>query len=227
MLLTLRTTHTPAADLVSLLQQPPDRLQTFELPFGKVHVFYPEVTATECTAALLLDVDPVGLVRDGGTEIQYVNDRSYVASSFLAVAIAHVLGDALGGRCPERPELVERAIPLEARLVALPCRGGEGMLRRMFEPLGYTITAENPLLDPKFPAWGASPYFTVTLKATCRLRDLLSHLYVLIPVLDDEHAGMEDPEAEEFLRRGEGWIATHPERERIAQRYLRHQQHRL
>jgi 3' terminal RNA ribose 2'-O-methyltransferase Hen1 len=225
MLLTLRTTHTPATDLGYLLHKHPDRLQTFELPFGKVHVFYPEATATECTAALLLDVDPVGLVRGGGTEIdQYVNDRPYVASSFLAVAIARVLGTALGGRCPARPELVEMAIPLEARLAALPCRGGEGMLRRLFEPLGYTVTAENPPLDPKFPTWGASRYFTVTLRATCRLCDLLSHLYVLIPVLDDDkHYWVGDPEAEKLVRRGEGWLATHPEREMIARRYLRHQ----
>ncbi len=225
MLLTLRTTHTPATDLGYLLHKHPDRLQTFELAFGKVHVFYPEATATECTAALLLDVDPVGLVRGGGTEIdQYVNDRPYVASSFLAVAIARVLGTALGGRCPERPELVERAIPLEARIAALPCRGGEGMLRRLFEPLGYAVTAENPPLDPKFPAWGASRYFTVTLKASCRLCDLLSHLYVLIPVLDDDkHYWVGDPEAEKLVRRGEGWLSTHPEREMIARRYLRHQ----
>jgi 3' terminal RNA ribose 2'-O-methyltransferase Hen1 len=225
MLLTLRTTHTPATDLGYLLHKHPDKIQTFELAFGKAHVFYPEATETECTAALLLDVDPVELVRGSGTLIdQYVNDRPYVASSFLAVAIARVLGTALGGRCPARPELVETAIPLEARLAALPCRGGEGLLRRLFQPLGYEVKAENPPLDPKFPSWGASRYFTVTLRATCRLRDLLSHLYVLIPVLDDDkHYWVGDPEVEKLVRRGEGWLSGHPERETITRRYLRHQ----
>jgi 3' terminal RNA ribose 2'-O-methyltransferase Hen1 len=225
MLLTLRTTHVPATDLGFLLHKHPDRLQTFELPFGAAHVFYPEATETACTAALLLDVDPVGLVRGaGGTIDQYVNDRPYVASSFLAVAIARVLGTALGGRCERLPELAASPLPLEARVAALPCRGGEGLLRRLFEPLGYTIHADPHPLDPAFPAWGMSRYFTVTLRATCRLSDLLAHLYVLVPVLDDDkHYWVGDPEVEKLVRHGEGWLGMHPERETITRRYLRHQ----
>jgi 3' terminal RNA ribose 2'-O-methyltransferase Hen1 len=225
MLLTLRTTHVPATDLGFLLHKHPDRLQTFELAFGKAHVFYPEVSESACTAALLLDVDPVGLVRgESGTIDQYVNDRPYVASSFLAVALARIFGTALGGRCERMPELAASALPLEARLAALPCRGGEGLLRRLFEPLGYAVTADAHPLDPAFPAWGLSRYFTVTLRASCRLADLLSHLYVLIPVLDDDkHYWVGDPEVAKLVRHGEGWLAAHPERETIARRYLRHQ----
>ncbi|HEY0553692.1 MAG TPA: 3' terminal RNA ribose 2'-O-methyltransferase Hen1, partial [Thermoanaerobaculia bacterium] len=225
MLLTLRTTHVPATDLGFLLHKHPDRLQTFELAFGHAHVFYPEATESATTAALLLDVDPVGLVRGGGGTIdQYVNDRPYVASSFLAVAIARVFGTALGGRCESLPELAASAIPLEARLAALPCRGGAGLLLRLFEPLGYTVQADSHPLDPAVPEWGASRYFTVTLRATCRLSDLLSHLYVLVPVLDDDkHYWVGDPEVEKLVRHGEGWLGTHPERETITRRYLRHQ----
>jgi 3' terminal RNA ribose 2'-O-methyltransferase Hen1 len=225
MLLTIRTTHVPATDLGFLLHKHPDRLQTFELSFGAVHVFYPEATETACTAALLLDVDPVGLVRGGGATMdQYVNDRPYVASSFLAVAIARVLGTALGGRCERLPELAASPMPLEARLATLPCRGGEGLLRRLFEPLGYQVDAVAHPLDPAFPAWGESRYFTVSLRASCRLSELLSHLYVLIPVLDDDkHYWVGDPEVEKLVRHGEGWLGTHPERETIARRYLRHQ----
>ena len=68
---------------------------------------------------------------------QYVNDRPYVASSFLSVAIAQVFGSALSGRSKDRPELAETPLPLEARLAVVPCRGGETFLRRLFEPLGY------------------------------------------------------------------------------------------
>jgi 3' terminal RNA ribose 2'-O-methyltransferase Hen1 len=225
MLLTIRTTHVPATDLGFLLHKHPDRVQSFELPFGRVHVFYPEATETACSAAVLLDVDPVGLVRGAGSTLdQYVNDRPYVASSFLAVAIARVFGTALGGRCEQRPELVGEPLPLEARLAALPCRGGEGFLRRLFEPLGYAVTADPHPLDPAFPEWGPSRYFTVGLRATCRLSDLLAHLYVLVPVLDDDkHYWVGDPEVEKLVRHGEGWLAAHPERETIARRYLRHQ----
>ncbi len=225
MLLTLRTTHVPATDLGFLLHKHPDRVQTFELAFGSAHVFYPEATESAATAALLLDVDPVGLVRGGGATIdQYVNDRPYVASSFLAVAIAQVYGTALAGRCERLPELAAAAIPLEARLAALPCRGGAGLLLRLFEPLGYVVQADPHPLDPAVPEWGSSRYFTVTLRATCRLSDLLSHLYVLVPVLDDsKHYWVGDKEVEKLVRHGEGWLGTHPERETIARRYLRHQ----
>src|SRR6266550_4478463 len=130
MLLTITTTHQPATDLGHLLRKNPDRAQTFETTFGKAHVFYPEKTAERCTAALLLDVDPVGLVRnrrgpagEGRTLEQYVNDRPYVASSFLSVAIARIFGSALKGESKERADLVAAPIPLEARIAVLSCRG--------------------------------------------------------------------------------------------------------
>jgi 3' terminal RNA ribose 2'-O-methyltransferase Hen1 len=228
MLLTITTTRAPATDLGWLLHKHPERTQTFDLAFGKVHVFYPEASDDRCTAALLLDVDPIGLVRKGaGPELlaQYVNDRPYVASSFLSVAIAQVYGSALSGNCKPRPELTEEPLPLVARIAVLPCRrGGEPFLRRLFEPLGYAVTATRHPLDEKFPEWGESPYFTVELAATVRLAELLSHLYVLVPVLDDEkHYWVSHDEVDKLLRHGEGWLATHPEKDQIAARYLKRQ----
>src|SRR5882672_1598927 len=231
MLLTLTTTAAPATDLGYLLAKNPARLHTFDLAFGKAHVFYPEATPERCTAALMLEVDPVGLVRgrqgpagEGGALEQYVNDRPYVASSFLSVAIARVLGSALGGRSKDRPELAQQAIPPEARVSVLPCRGGEGFLRRLFEPLGYGVTAVQHPLDEANPDWGASRYFTVTLRATRRLSELLTHLYVLVPVLDDQkHYWVGDDEVEKLLRHGEGWLDRHPSRDAIVSRYLVHQ----
>jgi 3' terminal RNA ribose 2'-O-methyltransferase Hen1 len=230
MLLTITTTHQPAIDLGHLLRKNPDRAQTFETTFGKAHVFYPEKTKERCTAALLLDVDPIGLVRNrrgppgqGRTLEQYVNDRPYVASSFLSVAIADVFGSALAGKSKERPELVETSIPLTAKISVLPCRGGEEFLRRLFEPLGYEVSVIGYPLDEKFNEWGQSPYFTVVLAATLPLRTLLTHVYVLVPVLDnDKHYWVGDDEVAKLLRHGEGWLGSHPEREIITRRYLKH-----
>src|SRR5437667_1085104 len=101
--------------------------------------------------------------------------------------------------------------------------GGEGILRRLFEPLGYAVAARRYPLDEKFPEWGESAYFTVELQAKVRLQDLLTHLYVLIPVLDDDkHYWVGDDEVEKLLRHGEGWLAAHPERDLITRRYLKH-----
>jgi 3' terminal RNA ribose 2'-O-methyltransferase Hen1 len=230
MLLTISTTHTPATDLGYLLHKNPSRAQSVDLSFGRAHVFYPEASDERCTAALAVDVDPVGLVRgrrgpqgEGGLLAQYVNDRPYVVSSFLSVAISDAFGTAMTGRSKERPELAATAIPLEARAAVIACRGGEGLLRRLFEPLGYTVVAEQHALDVTVPEWGESRYFTLTLTATKRLAELLAHLYVLIPVLDDEkHYWVGDDEVEKLLRHGEGWLSAHPERELITRRYLKH-----
>ncbi|GAB4195176.1 MAG: 3' terminal RNA ribose 2'-O-methyltransferase Hen1 [Roseiflexaceae bacterium] len=226
MLLTITTTHQPATDLGYLLAKNPARPQSFALPFGRAHVVYPEASAERCTAALLLDIDPVGLVRGRGEGAglldQYVNDRPYVASSFLSVAIADIFGSALNGRSRERPELAAAAIPLEAHLPAVPARGGSEVVRRLFEPLGYALEITEHPLDPQFPEWGTSRLVALTLRGTLRLADLLSHLYVLIPVLDaNKHYYFGEDEIEKLLRRGAGWLADHPERDLIAGRYLR------
>lgn len=229
MLLTISTTHQPATDLGYLLHKNPSRAQTDELPFGRVHVFYPEATPERCTAALLVEVDPVLLSRGTGNRPgegqplePYVNDRPYAASSFLSVAITRMFRSAVAGTSKDRPELVETAIPLEATIACLPCRGGKELLLRLFEPLGYVVDAELRDIDPAFPDWGKSPYFRVTVRRTCRLRDLLTHLYVLVPVLDDDkHYFVGDAEVAKLLRHGEGWLASHPACELITKRYLK------
>jgi 3' terminal RNA ribose 2'-O-methyltransferase Hen1 len=230
MLLTITTTHQPANDLGYLLHKHPERFQSFDLSFGKAHVYYPEVGAERCTVCLLLDVDSVGLVRGKNPDqsfllAQYVNDRPYAASSFMSVAISQVFGSALQGRCKDRPELAATAIPLSARIDVLPVRGGERFLRGVFEPLGYEVETVRAPLDERFPEWGDSPYFSVTVRKTTTLADLLTHLYVLIPVFDNwKHYWVGDDEMEKLLAKGEGWLADHPEKEEITRRYLKFQQ---
>jgi 3' terminal RNA ribose 2'-O-methyltransferase Hen1 len=231
MLLTISYTGHPATDLGYLLHKSPFRVHSFEQVFGKTHVFYPKATPERCTVALALDIDSIGLVRNrrgpsGEAHVleEYVNDRPYAASSFLSVAIARTFGTALTGKSKERQELADLPLLLETRIAVLPCRGGEGLLRSLFEPLGYEVVAQRHALDERFPEWGESPYFTVTLKGSIRLSDLLTHLYVLIPVLDDDkHYWVGDAEVEKLLRHGEGWLREHPERELITNRYLKHQ----
>lgn len=229
MLLAISTTHQPATDLGFLLHKHPGRRQTFPLSFGDAHVYYPEATDLRCVAALQVEVDPIRLVRrrrqGGGFALaQYVNDRPYVASSFLSVAIADVFGSAVAGRCKEHPELAETAIPLEVTLSVVRVRGGEQLLQRLFLPLGFNrVEAVRHPLDEQFPEWGAGVYYTVTLAATARLQDLLRQLTVLIPVLDDDkHYWVGEDELEKLLRRGEGWLDLHPDRDLIVDRYLKH-----
>lgn len=229
MLLNITTTHHPATDLGYLLHKHPDKFQTFDLSVSKAHVFYPEKSEDRTTVSLLLDIDPVDMVRgarnSGSHEFvlgQYVNDRPYVASSFMSVAIAKVFSSALNGRCKDKPELVNEKFPFEVLITSLPApKGGEMLIRKFFEPLGYCLELTGSPLDAKFPEWGESKYYTLKLSHTLTTKELLSHLYVLIPALDnDKHYFVGDDEIEKLLQKGEGWLKEHPERERIIRRYL-------
>lgn len=224
-MLTISTTHYPASDLGYLLQKNPARVQEFSLSSGKAIVFYPEANDNRCTFCLLLVFDPVELSRgrgDSGTSFAlqpYVNDRLYTASSYMSVAISRVLGSALKGQSKERPELANTEIPLKASLSVIS--GSPEMAARLFEPLGYEVEAERLPLEPENPEWGGSPYIRLTLNKTCRLSELLGHLYVLIPVLDKQkHYWFEKDEIEKLLRHGESWLESHPEKNLVTSRYF-------
>jgi 3' terminal RNA ribose 2'-O-methyltransferase Hen1 len=229
-LLTITTTAEPASDLGFLLHKHPGRVQSFDVSVGAAHVFYPEVGEPRTTAALLLEVDPVGLVRgrhgpagEGFALGQYVNDRPYAASSMLAVAIKEVFRTALTGRCEGHQELADSPLPLELHIPALPCRGGADLARRVFEPLGWQVEAVAVPLDPAIAAWGDSRYLNVRLAGPVRLADALNHLYVLLPVLDDaKHYWVATDEVDKLIRAGGDWLARHPEKELITRRYLAH-----
>ncbi|WAU84397.1 3' terminal RNA ribose 2'-O-methyltransferase Hen1 [Streptomyces sp. Qhu-G9] len=234
MFLTISTTGSPerpATDLGFLLHKHPDNAQAFSTSYGKAHVLYPEASAERCTAALLLEVDAVALVRRGKGKgrggapdaalAQYVNDRPYAASSLLAVALSSVFSSAMKGTCHARPELPARPLPLRIEVPALPARGGAGLVRALFEPLGWTVAAEPVALDPQFPEWGDSRYVSLVLEGEQRLADALRHLYVLLPVLDDaKHYWVAGDEVDKLLRAGEGWLPDHPEQKLITSRYL-------
>jgi 3' terminal RNA ribose 2'-O-methyltransferase Hen1 len=231
MLLTLTTTHRPATDLGYLLHKHPDRLQSVELAVGRAHIFYPESSEERTTVALLLDIDPIQLVRQGKEMhrsdfglAQYVNDRPYVASSFMSVALSRAFATAMNGTCAKRPELVDRPLPLEISISVLPApKGGGGLIKSCFRPLGYTVQTERHPLDPTFPAWGESPYYTLRLRHTLPLKDALSHLYVLLPAIGaDKHYYIGKQEVDKLLAKGAGWLEEHPAREEITRRYLKH-----
>ncbi len=228
MLLTVTTTHRPATDLGYLLHKHPERVQSFAVASARTaHVFYPVATQEECTAALLLDVDPIALVRggrDAATLDQYVNDRPYVAGSMLAVAIGAVFRTAMAG-VSSAQELADSTIPLDLRLPVVPTSGGVDLVARMFAPLGWDVAATPLPMDPQFPEWGDAPYVALRLRGTLRLADALKHLYVLLPVLDDaKHYWVREDEIDKLLRAGDGWLPDHPEREFISRRYLRHRE---
>lgn len=235
MFLTISTRGTaahPATDLGFLLHKHPDKAQTFSTSYGTAHVLYPEADAERCTAALLLEVDTVALVRRGKGKgrggapdaalAQYVNDRPYAASSLLAVALSAVFSSALRGVCNARPERAAAPLPLRIEVPALPARGGPALVGRLFEPLGWAVTAEPVPLDTEFPQWGDSRYVRLVLESeTLTLAEALRHLYVLLPVLDDaKHYWVAPDEVDKLLRAGEGWLPTHPEQKLITSRYL-------
>lgn len=231
MILTITTTHVPATDMGYLLHKHPDKFQSIKLSMGQAHIFYPESSPEKSTIALALDINPIDMVRSGRnlsgkgfTLGQYVNDRPYVASSFMAVALSKAFSTAMNGNCKDKPEMVKTPMPLMVKIavVAAP-KGGELLIRKLFQPLGYEVKLERHILDEKFPDWGESKYFTVELKHNITIEELLAHLYVLLPVLDnDKHYYVSKAEIDKLLDRGKGWLSTHPEKNQIVNRYLIH-----
>jgi 3' terminal RNA ribose 2'-O-methyltransferase Hen1 len=226
-----RADGTDATDLGYLLHKHPERAQAFDVSAGTAHVFYPEASPERCTVALLLEVDPIALVRRGrrGGDAfalsQYVNDRPYVASSLLAVALGKVFRTAMSGRCDARPDLVGRPLDLEIRVPVLPASGGgAALVRELFEPLGWAVEATPIPLDETVPTWGGSRNVDLRLHGTVVLADALSHLYVLLPVLDaSKHYWVSDDEVQKLLAAAGGWLPTHPSRDLVTRRYLAHQ----
>lgn len=222
-LLTITTTHRPATDLGYLLVKHPDRVHQVTSSVGAARVWFPVADDDRCTAALLLSVQQEKLAAlRGGDRFalgRYVNDRPYAATSLLAVALAKAFSSALRGVSRERPELADTPIPLEIGIPALP---GHALVERLFAPLGWQVEAT---AVPMVPAtWGDSRYATVTLRGTMRLADALNQLYVLLPVLDGgKHYWVGPAEVDKLIRAGTGWLAAHPDRDLIADRYLAHQ----
>jgi 3' terminal RNA ribose 2'-O-methyltransferase Hen1 len=226
--LTLTSTAEPASDLGFLLHKHPERVQTFELSVGAAHVFYPEAGDRRCTVALLLEVDPVELVRggrfgDGPALAAYVNDRPYAASSLLTVALGRVFRSAMAGTCHARPDLVGVPLPLEIHVPAVPDDGDPALVARLFEPLGWQVEVTVVPLDPQVPAWGDAPYADVRLTGTFTVADALRHLYVLLPALDGgKHYWVGADEVDKLVRSAGEWLGEHPERDWILRRSLAH-----
>lgn len=221
MFLSIATTHRPATDLGFLLMKHPARVHETPLAFGRAVAFFPQADEDRCEAALVLDLDPVALVRGrggaAGVMDQYVNDRPYAATSFLSVALNKAYRTAMSGVSRERPELAQTAIPLEIAVAPLPAPRTGDLLERLFTPLGWRVEARRVEgVD------GPSAYVELLLSGTMRLAAALSHLYVLIPALDaDKHYWVGDDEVEKLVEKAGAWLAGHPERETIARRYLK------
>ena len=212
-----------ARDLGFLLGKHPDRLFERKISVGKALVFYTCSTSRKAAALLYLDVDPIAMVRGRkrqrfGPLSNYVNDRPYVANSLLSVAIARAYNQAMAGRSKDRQSLADQTLPLKARVAPISVAGRPGLVQALFAPLGYEASA-TPLADE-----GSTSLVAVEIAGNVRLRDLLRHLYVLIPVLDNrKHYWVGEEEVDKLLSKGEGWLADHPAKKLITSRALRYE----
>ena len=233
MLLHLTVRGENATNLGYLLGKHPDRYQTKDLSFGQAHIFFPEASSTACSACLLLDIDTTAEMRQSRHDHKgrnanvkagldhYVNDRAYVASSFLCTAIAKVFGSALNGNCNIMPELVNQVWSIQATISAVCVRGGADLLSTLFEPLGYRLKHQSALLDTNHPEWGQSPYYTLNLSAEKTVQEILQHLYILLPTLDNrKHYYFKEEEIEKLLTKAADWLPDHPAKELILRRYF-------
>jgi RNA repair, ligase-Pnkp-associating, region of Hen1 len=201
-LLAITTTHRPATDLGCLFHQHLDTVSSVSLPFGQAMVRFSRADDARCTASVMLQAQPA-------------------RPSFVGVALAELFGPALESRGDSRPEVAGRPLPFEVDLSAVACVEGPALPRRLFGPLGYHVVVAPVPADPRFPAGACDDHLALRLTGIVRLADLLSHLCVLLPVLDGRREAGLDDRVGELLPCGEPWIASHPESTLIARRYAR------
>ena len=227
MLLTITYKGKNTQDLGYLLYKNPARPQYVDLSMGKAYIFYPKVSDEETTIALMVQLDPLDLAKgkDGTNDrglFAYVNDRPYVASSFMSNAINRALGTAMTGRCDSRPELAEEQIDLTAKIYMLPVRGDKTFINEVFEPLGYEVSYDTFPVDAQYPGWGECDCVNLTLHCSKRVSELLNQLYILIPVFDlQRHYYVNETDIDGLVKHGEGWLSDHPLCERIVRRYFK------
>jgi len=210
-----------ARDLGFLLHKHPDHLHVRETGQGKVSILFPDVSETRTRAVLHLEVDPVALVRGkgdtGGMLSQYVNDRPFVANSLLSVAMGRAVGQTLSGKSKERQDLADRALPYEIRVVPVAVSGGLDVIETLFAPLGYQVEAKAVSESER------RGIYDLTLNIEAKLADILNHIYVLVPVLDNaKHYWIDKAEIEKLLAKGGDWLPNHPAKDLITRRSLKH-----
>ena len=139
------------------------------------------------------------------------------------MALREAFSSALAGKSRERADLVTEKLSLSAKVPAVVARGGAPVVERLFTPLGYAVRVSTHPLDATFPDWGDASLLSLEIEGKQTVHDLLSHLYVLLPVLDAEkHYFVGEAEVEKLLGHGEGWLSNHPEKLLISNRYLKY-----
>lgn len=221
MLLTITCKDPDARDLSWLMHKRPERFQFFNLPYGKAHVFFPEYSDEKTIACLLLEVESAGLneickAREG--EFQYVNPRQFLSGSLLASAIAKVFASAIKGICEERSELAQKPFNFEIEIANFSCRLKPEYVERLFAPLGYEIKFV-PLTNQY--AERTMQFGNLRLSAKATLRNILSQLFILLPVFDRQiHFWIGEDQLEKFVRHAKGWLENHPEKRFIINEYF-------
>lgn len=223
MLLTINCEGPDAMDLSWLLHKRPNRFQAFNLGYGKAFVFFTEYSQNSCTACLLLEIMPDALndlckSKDG--EFQYVNSRQYLSSSLLAGAIGKAYSSAIKGTCQDKPDLVGKKHGFKVRINNFSCRLNPIFIDRIFSPLGYQIEWRNIQINDEY-CTGGFICGDLQLSIDATLQEILSHLYILLPVFDRQtHFWLDESQLQKFIRHCQGWLGRHPEKRLIINEYF-------
>ena len=194
-LLTISTTHRPGdGPGLPAAQAPRPGAGVRPVLRHRDACFYPEATDERCTAALLLEVDPVRLARGRRgrarrtSRLGAVRQRPPVRR---VVAARRGAGRRLPHRpqrvaATSRPELADRPIPLEIALPVLPCRGGAELAAPALRAARLDGRGRADRRSTSASRSGATRATSGSgCTGTVRLADALNQLYVLLPVLDD------------------------------------------
>lgn len=213
------------AEAVSyLLAKNPNNLYERDEKGFKVRSVYSVFTKEEVKYLIYVKPDPIDLVRSSPQVYDishYINDREFAVSSLFVSAIRKALGTALNGKPQEEyVQWVEHRFDMEVAFGPIATDLPDGELAELFKPIGYNVEIKRAASTLRSKS--SALFITLTGKQT--IQNLLKHLFILIPVIDNyKHYFIDEREIEKVDRYGEGWLDAHPLKQFIVKRALRFQ----
>jgi hypothetical protein len=202
-----------AERITQLLGKFPEKLFISEPPNARLRLILEASSPGTISFTLLAYPEPATGWESSPANLQiaeYVKERVVALSPLFRSFLDGAFGAALQPII--RHELVHRPFDIQAEIAPLAVNVRNPNTRAMFEPLGYRVELESPVFG--------LPAILLRLSGRLSLTDLVRHLFVLIPALDEgKQASLNATEVNRLGMLSTPWLAGHPKRSLVARSY--------
>jgi 3' terminal RNA ribose 2'-O-methyltransferase Hen1 len=224
MLLSISVEGAGADTLSYVVQKHPAKI--FEK--GNLRLFFPKYDKNASSLVAMAEFPEFKLWdKDTPGADAYVSSREYALSSLFCRELKGAFGTVLSGKYKDEKDQKMAETPLEVVVDALPLATSltDEQLRSLFQPLRYAGFTPSYTVDHSYQyPWMPQRHrvLELALRGQKTIREVLRHLLVLIPAIDNyTHYTELDTLVAELKNYGEGWLDQHPKKAFITARFLR------